>query len=94
MAHACFRQNIPFCTAYETLGEEGLEHSLNEPEVVGIFTNAELLSTLGNVIGKTETVKYVIYDGKPSDKDLAKIREVVESRQGKLLTLDELLTDG
>ncbi|CBQ68344.1 related to long-chain-fatty-acid-CoA ligase [Sporisorium reilianum SRZ2] len=94
MAHACFRQNIPFCTAYETLGEEGLQHSLNEPEVVGVFTNAELLPTLANVIGSTDTVKYVIYDGKPDDKHLDKVRQAVSSRQGKVLTLDELLQDG
>src|SRR5690242_3782627 len=82
MAHACFRQSIPFCTAYETLGEEGLQHSLNEPEVVGVFTNAELLPTLANVIDKTETVKYVIYDGKPDDKHLTKVLDVVSARQG------------
>lgn len=94
MAHACFRQNIPFCTAYETLGEEGLQHSLTEPEVVGVFTNAELLGTLGNVIGKAETVKYVIYDGKAEDKHLSKIREIVESRGGKVVTIEELWKEG
>lgn len=94
MAHACFRQSIPFCTAYETLGEEGLQHSLNEPEVVGVFTNAELLPTLANVIDKTETVKYVIYDGKPDDKHLTKVLDVVSARQGKLLTIEELWQQG
>ncbi|CDU25260.1 related to long-chain-fatty-acid-CoA ligase [Sporisorium scitamineum] len=94
MAHACFRQNIPFCTAYETLGEEGLQHSLNEPEVVGVFTNAELLPTLANVIGNTETVKYVIYDGKPDEKHLSRVRDAVSARQGKVITLDELLQEG
>lgn len=94
MAHACFRQGIPFCTAYETLGEEGLQHSLSEPEVVGVFTNAELLPTLANVIDKADTVKYVIYDGKPEDKHLNKVRQVLESRQGKVLTIEELWNEG
>lgn len=94
MAHACFRQGIPFCTAYETLGEEGLEHSLSEPDVIGIFTNAELLGTLAKVIGKTQTVKYVIYDGKPDDKHIQTIKEVLSSRQGKLLTIEELWEEG
>lgn len=55
LAHSCFRQNIPFCTAYETLGEEGLSHSLNEPEVVGVFTNENLIDTLANVLEETKT---------------------------------------
>ncbi|KAJ9473915.1 Long-chain-fatty-acid--CoA ligase 1 [Pseudozyma hubeiensis] len=94
MAHACFRQSIPFCTAYETLGEEGLQHSLNEPEVVGVFTNAELLPTLANVIDKAETVKYVVYDGKPDEKHLSKVRDAVSARQGKVVTIEELWEEG
>ncbi|KAJ1022946.1 hypothetical protein NDA13_004995 [Ustilago tritici] len=94
MAHACFRQSIPFCTAYETLGEEGLQHSLIEPQVVGVFTNAELLPTLANVIRKADTVKYVIYDGKPEDKHLDTIRKVLDERQGKLLTIEHLWAEG
>ncbi|SPO46817.1 related to long-chain-fatty-acid-CoA ligase [Moesziomyces antarcticus] len=94
MAHACFRQSIPFCTAYETLGEEGLQHSLSEPDVVGVFTNAELLPTLANVIEDAPTVKYVIYDGKPGDKELNKVRDVLAGREGKLLTIEELWQEG
>lgn len=94
MAHACFRQSIPFCTAYETLGEEGLQHSLIEPQVVGVFTNAELLPTLANVIRKADTVKYVIYDGKPEDKHLDTIRKVLDERQGKLITIEHLWAEG
>ncbi|KAJ1024337.1 hypothetical protein NDA18_004506 [Ustilago nuda] len=94
MAHACFRQSIPFCTAYETLGEEGLQHSLIEPQVVGVFTNAELLPTLANVIRKADTVKYIIYDGKPEDKHLDTIRKVLDERQGKLLTIEHLWAEG
>ena len=43
MSHACATLSIPIATAYDTLGETGLAHSLNEPECVGLFTNAELL---------------------------------------------------
>lgn len=94
MAHACFRQSIPFCTAYETLGEEGLQHSLVEPDVVGIFTNAELLPTLANVIDKAETVKYVVYDGKPDEKHISKVRDVLSKRDGKAVTIEELWKEG
>ncbi|PWY99700.1 acetyl-CoA synthetase-like protein [Testicularia cyperi] len=94
MAHACFRQTIPFCTAYETLGEEGLLHSLNEPEVVGIFTNAELMPTLAKVIAKADTVKFVIYDGKPKEQDLEAVKQAVASREGKALSIEELWESG
>ena len=95
MAHACFRQNIPFCTAYDTLGEEGLQHSLSEPEVVGIFTNADLLPTLANVVDKTPTVKYVVYDGEPKEESLNLLKEKLSSREGyKVLSITELRDQG
>ncbi|PWN52643.1 acetyl-CoA synthetase-like protein [Violaceomyces palustris] len=95
MAHSCFRQNIPFCTAYDTLGEDGLQHSLSEPEVVGIFTNADLLGTLANVIPRTPTVKYVIYDGKADEKLVQKVADALKDREGsRVLTLEELQAEG
>ncbi|KAK0551234.1 long-chain fatty acid-CoA ligase [Tilletia horrida] len=95
MAHSCFRQAICFCTAYDTLGEEGLKHSLNEPDVVGIFTNAELLPTLSNVIGDTSTVKTVIYDGQPSEAVLEKLKSAAGDREGfRAIHLDELIQLG
>lgn len=70
MAYACASVSVTIATAYDTLGEEGLTHSLNEPNCVGIFTNAELLPILSRVLSKTPSVKYVIYDGEPSSKVL------------------------
>lgn len=87
----CFAQSISFCTAYDTLGEEGLQHSLSEPEVVGMFTNAELLDTLANVIGNTPTVKYVIYDGKASEENLSKLKSNLGDREGaNVISFDDL----
>jgi len=44
MQYACMSVGITITitTAYDTLGESGLTHSLNEPGYVGVFTNAEL----------------------------------------------------
>ncbi|KAJ3569539.1 hypothetical protein NP233_g4985 [Leucocoprinus birnbaumii] len=67
---SCASVSITIATAYDTLGEEGLTHSLNEPNCVGIFTNTELLPVLARVLPKTPSVKYVIYDGEPSTKVL------------------------
>ncbi|GJN94204.1 hypothetical protein Rhopal_007278-T1 [Rhodotorula paludigena] len=67
MAQACARQGITFATAYDSLGEEGLRHSINEPEVYGLFTNATLLGTLANVAHETPSLKVLVYDGKSDD---------------------------
>ncbi|GAA5931113.1 hypothetical protein JCM1841_000016 [Sporobolomyces salmonicolor] len=67
MANACASQSITFATAYDSLGPEGLKHSLAEPSVYGMFTNASLLSTVASVISSTPSVKVLIYDGPSSD---------------------------
>ncbi|BGP43871.1 long-chain fatty acid-CoA ligase [Rhodotorula kratochvilovae] len=67
MANACARQGITFATAYDSLGEEGLRHSINEPEVYGLFTNAPLLGTLARVVPHTPSLKVLVWDGKPED---------------------------
>lgn len=76
MAHACASISTTIATAYDTLGEAGLTHSLNEPNCVGLFTNAELLGTLHNVLSSTPTVKYVVYDGDAKPEVLANIRKI------------------
>lgn len=95
MANACASQSITFCTSYDSLGEEGLKHSLNEPEVVGIFTNADLLRTVYNSLGDCPTVKVVIYDGDLPDKDKELLEKIKAVRDGmQVLSLEELLKLG
>ncbi|KAF8887701.1 long-chain-fatty-acid-CoA-ligase [Mucidula mucida] len=92
MANACGLIGTTIATAYDTLGEEGLAHSLNEPECVGLFTNAELLPTLYSVLKKTPTIKYIIYDGDKSPKlsdDLHAVRDSI-----RVLHVDELIEKG
>lgn len=92
---ACATQSITFATAYDSLGEEGLEHSLNEPEVVGLFTNSNLLGTLAAVASKVQTLKFVIYDGEKDDKAEGHLKKIEESQPDlKVLSLDELLKLG
>ncbi|KAF8900472.1 long-chain-fatty-acid-CoA-ligase [Gymnopilus junonius] len=88
MAHACGSISTPIATAYDTLGEEGLAHSLNEPNCIGLFTNAELLPTLQRVLARTPNVKYVVFDGEPGQEILDKIKAVRETIQ--VYTLDKI----
>ncbi|KAJ7437256.1 hypothetical protein B0H11DRAFT_2108310 [Mycena galericulata] len=92
MAHACGSISTTIATAYDTLGPAGLTHSLNEPSCVGLFTNAELLPTLLAVLPNTPSVKHVVYDGAPSAKLLAQIKEARPDLA--LLTIDELRARG
>lgn len=95
VANACASQSITFCTSYDSLGEEGLKHSLNEPEVVGIFTNADLLRTLYNALPDTPTVRVVVYDGEIPQKDKELVDKIKAVRDNiQIMSLDELLQKG
>ncbi|GAA5825193.1 hypothetical protein JCM3770_002345 [Rhodotorula araucariae] len=67
IANACAQQGITFATAYDSLGEQGLKHSINEPSAYGIFTNANLLHTLAGVAADTPSLRIVVYDGRTED---------------------------
>ena len=79
-------------TSYDTLGEEGLIHSLNEPECRGLFTNAELFPMLRRVLAKTPTIKFIIYDGEPGQKAIDELQAIRESVQ--ILSLNKLRESG
>ncbi|KAJ3234496.1 long-chain fatty acid-CoA ligase [Chytriomyces hyalinus] len=87
-AMASFMQSITITTAYATLGEEGLMHSLQECEVSTVFTSAELLPTIDKIVPKVKTLKSVIYSGKADDKHLEKLKK--EHSGLSVLSVDEL----
>ncbi|CAI2175010.1 8772_t:CDS:2 [Funneliformis geosporum] len=88
VTHGCFTQSMTIVTAYDTLGEEGLLHSMNETEVHALFTNADLLPIIGRVAGKCSTLEHVIYDGEAKGNILDELKE--KHPNLKLYTLDEL----
>ncbi|KAG2359860.1 hypothetical protein BDR07DRAFT_1336302 [Suillus spraguei] len=88
MSHACTTIGTPVATAYDTLGESGLTHSLNEPNCVGIFTNADLLATLKNVLPNTPSVRFIVYDGDAKSSVVDHIRNIREDMV--ILSIDEL----
>jgi len=92
VSHACTTISTPVATAYDTLGEAGLTHSLNEPNCVGIFTNSELLPTLARVIKETPSVRLVVYDGDATSTLLDQIRGV--RKDMVVVSIDELRETG
>jgi long-chain acyl-CoA synthetase len=76
MAHAAASQSMPIVTAYDTLGEEGLRHSLIQTQSKAIFLDAGLLKTLGKCLKDARSIKSVIYnvneEPKKADLDMLK----------------------
>nr|BBE10601.1 long-chain acyl-CoA synthetase [Rhodotorula toruloides] len=96
MANACAQQSITFATAYDSLGEEGLRHSINEPSAYGIFTNASLLSTLASVVSSTPSLRVVVYDGKSDEIPSGALEKLKSSvpKGCKVYTFDEFVEMG
>ena len=69
-------QSITVVTAYDTLGEEGLKHSLVQTESAAIFLDPGLIPSLCNVLSDVKSIKYVIYntDQEPNEEDLKKLK--------------------
>ncbi|KAF4504801.1 hypothetical protein G6O67_008209 [Ophiocordyceps sinensis] len=59
MSHACASQSISIVTAYDTLGESGVQHSLVQTHADAIFVDPHLLKTAAKPI-KNSNVKTVI----------------------------------
>jgi long-chain acyl-CoA synthetase len=88
-AHSAFTQNMTIVTAYDTLGEEGLLHSMNETEVEAIYTVGDLLPTVAKVAKNCPSLKYIIYSGDAKPEVLEKM-DATQS----IYTLDQVAKMG
>lgn len=80
--------NITVVTAYDTLGELGLTHSLVSTESNAIFTDNNLLKNLERPLQKATHVKYIIHseDIDPNDKRVnGKLYSEAEAAKKKIL---------
>jgi long-chain acyl-CoA synthetase len=62
MSHGAASQSIAIVTAYDTLGEEGLRHSMVATGAKAIFLDPHLLPTLTNVLKDATEIRHVIYN--------------------------------
>ncbi|AEO64021.1 uncharacterized protein THITE_2109696 [Thermothielavioides terrestris NRRL 8126] len=62
MAHACSSQSMTIVTAYDTLGESGVEHSLLQSEANAMFVDPHLFKTIKNPLKKAASVKVLVYN--------------------------------
>jgi len=72
-AHGAISQSLAIVTAYDTLGQEGLKHSMLQTNAKIMFTDPELLPKLVNPMKDAKDVQVVVYctknDPKQSDID-------------------------
>ncbi|KAK9471125.1 eukaryotic long-chain fatty acid CoA synthetase (LC-FACS) [Dipodascopsis tothii] len=85
-------QSIPISTAYDTLGEEGLTHSLNETEAFAVFTDASLLPSLVRPLKSVPKLQMIIYRETPAEGALEKL--ATEFPNIKLVSFDDLVSAG
>jgi long-chain acyl-CoA synthetase len=62
MSHGAVSQSMPIVTAYDTLGEEGLKHSLVATGAKAIFLDPHLLTTLINPLKEAKEIQFVIWN--------------------------------
>jgi long-chain acyl-CoA synthetase len=94
MAHAASSQSIPIVTAYDSLGEQGLRHSLVQTGSKAIFLDPNLLPTLIKALDEAKSIQYVVYNTSPEPKqeDLDKLKASYPNL--KVVSFDELVKLG
>lgn len=77
MSHGAASQSMPIVTAYDTLGEEGLKHSLVATGAKAIFLDPHLLTTLINPLKEAKEIKYVIWnsDNEVKQENIDKLKK-------------------
>ena len=76
MSHGAASQSVTIVTAYDTLGEEGLKHSLKQTKSEAIFLDPGLIKALLSVLGDVPSIKHIIYntDTEVKQADLDKLK--------------------
>lgn len=85
VAHGAQSQSMPIVTAYDTLGEEGLKHSLQQTNAKAIYLDPHLLTKLINPLKEAKDIQHVIYndddsptkvnDTEATEKDIKKLKD-------------------
>ncbi|KAG9529467.1 acetyl-CoA synthetase-like protein, partial [Aureobasidium melanogenum] len=93
-AYAASSQSMPIVTAYDTLGEEGLMHSLKQTHAKLIFLDPHLLTKLIKPLEETKDIQYVVYNSHMEVKkeDIEKLKNAHPHLT--ILSFDELTKKG
>lgn len=80
MSHGAISQSIPIATAYDTLGEEGLKHSLIQTQAKAIYCDPQLLPTLMNPLKEAKEMRHIIYnsEGEVKQENIDKLKSAFD----------------
>ncbi|KAH8597578.1 hypothetical protein B0O99DRAFT_79724 [Bisporella sp. PMI_857] len=92
IAHGSMSQSIAIVTAYDTLGEDGLRHSLVSTKAKAIYLEPHLLSIFIKTLGAATSIQYIILNSSKASPPPAKNLEALKSDYPhiKVLSYDEL----
>ena len=90
MSHGAVSQSMPIATAYDTLGAEGVKHSLIQTEAKAIYCDPSLLPTLENPLNEATGVEFVIYksDGEVKQEHIDSLKS--KNTRLTILSYEEL----
>jgi long-chain acyl-CoA synthetase len=93
MAHASASQSISIVTAYDSLGPEGVKHTLTQSNVSAMYVDPQLLSTVTGAVKEAAGVKFLVYNEKTyfdkgDGSELEKFKE--EHPDLKILSVEEV----
>ncbi|CAI7624796.1 Long-chain-fatty-acid--CoA ligase 1 [Penicillium manginii] len=94
MSHGAASQSITIVTAYDTLGEEGLKHSLVQTSSTAIFLDPGLIKPLSNILKDIPSIKHIIYntDDDVKQEDLDKLKN--DFSHINVLSIEDLRKQG
>ncbi|KAI8886477.1 acetyl-CoA synthetase-like protein [Backusella circina FSU 941] len=92
MAQGAFTQAMTIVTAYDTLGPEGLQHSISESEAKICFMNSEQLTILDKIIENCPTIEAVVYRGEAKPEHIEKLKSYDQVKN--ILSYEELQVIG
>lgn len=90
MSHGAASQSLPIATAYDTLGEEGLKHSLVQTQAKALYCDPHLLPILFNPLKEAHEIRHIIYNsvGEVKQADIERLRTAYDRLT--ILSFDEL----
>ncbi|ETS78092.1 hypothetical protein PFICI_10154 [Pestalotiopsis fici W106-1] len=62
LSHACSSQSVTIATAYDTLGPDGVQHSLVQTKAKAMYTDPQLLKTASAALKSAKDVEVLIYN--------------------------------
>lgn len=87
---------MPIVTAYDTLGEEGLKHSMQQTGVKAIFCDPPLLAKLVNPLKEVKSIEHIVYNSAINDEPKAEHLEALKKEHPNVTinSFDELVQLG